>query len=142
MIQNQYVTEYIKLWKTGKIELNKERIMLIAYLEKHILTRDDLYFDETMLENFIKFAERWYFPLEPFQKFFSAFVFLLYKEDDANFYEQFLLLMGRGAGKMVSSPPWRTSLSFRCMASRNITCRLWPTTRNRPRHLLRKSMTL
>ncbi len=99
MIQNKYVTEYIRLWKTGVIELNKERILLIAYLEKHILTRDDLYFDETMLENFIKFAERWYFPLEPFQKFFSAFVFLLYKEDDANFYEQFLLLMGRGAGK-------------------------------------------
>ncbi|WP_102707008.1 terminase TerL endonuclease subunit [Terribacillus saccharophilus] len=99
MIQNKYVTEYIKLWKIGKIELNKERILLIAYLEKYILPRDDLYFDETMLENFIKFAERWYFPLEPFQKFFSAFAFLFHKEDDANFYEQFLLLMGRGAGK-------------------------------------------
>lgn len=99
MIHNQYVSEYIKLWKSGKIELNKERIMLIAYLEKHILPRDDLYFDEEMLENFIKFAERWYFPLNPFQKFLAAFVFLFYKEDGAVFYEQFLWLMARGAGK-------------------------------------------
>jgi phage terminase large subunit-like protein len=99
MIHNKYVEEYINLWKTGKIELNKERIMLIAYLEKYILTRDDLYFDEEMLENFITFAEKWYFPLNPFQKFLAAFVFLFYKEDDAVFYEQFLWTMARGAGK-------------------------------------------
>ncbi|WP_264737301.1 terminase TerL endonuclease subunit [Cytobacillus firmus] len=105
MIQNKYVDEYIKLWKTGKIELNKERIMLICYLEKYILSRDDLYFDEEMHETYISFTEKWYFPLEPFQKFFTAFVFLLYKEDDAIFYEQFLLLMARGAGKngLISS---------------------------------------
>jgi phage terminase large subunit-like protein len=99
MIHNKYVDEYINLWKTGKIELNKERIMLICYLEKHILPRDDIYFDEEMLNNFIKFAERWYFQLNPFQKFLAAFVFLFYKEDDAVFYEQFLWLMARGAGK-------------------------------------------
>jgi phage terminase large subunit-like protein len=99
MIQNKYVDEYINLWKTGKIELNKERIMLICYLEKYILTREDIYFDEEMLENFISFAEKWYFPLNPFQKFLAAFVFLFYKEDDAVFYEQFLWTMARGAGK-------------------------------------------
>lgn len=99
MIHYKYVDEYIKLWKTGKIELNKERILLIAYLEKHILPRDDLYFDEEMHENFITFAEKYYFTLEPFQKFITAFVFFLYEEDDAVFYEQFLLLMARGAGK-------------------------------------------
>jgi len=105
MIYNKYVDEYINLWKTGKIELNKERIMLISYLEKYILTRDDLYFDEEMHENYITFTEKHYFPLEPFQKFFTAFVFLFYKEDDAVFYEQFLLFMARGAGKngLISS---------------------------------------
>src|SRR5699024_11855380 len=41
----------------------------------------------------------WYFPLQPFQKFLVAFVFLYYKEDNANFFEQFLFLMARGAGK-------------------------------------------
>ncbi|WP_100373083.1 terminase TerL endonuclease subunit [Bacillus sp. FJAT-45037] len=105
MIQNKYVNEYISSYKQGKINFNKERILLINYLEKYILTREDLYFDEEMHENYIKFTERWYFPLQPFQKFLTAFVFLFYKEDDAVFYEQFLLLMARGAGKngLISS---------------------------------------
>ena len=57
MIRNKHVDDYINLWKTGKVLLNKERILLIAYLEKHILSRDDLYFDEEQIENFIKFTE-------------------------------------------------------------------------------------
>src|SRR5690625_2737646 len=99
MIKNNYVTEYIESYRNGDIVLNKERIMLIDYIEEHVLTRDDIYFDETMIDNFIRFAEKWYFPLQPFQKFLVAFVFLYYKEDGANFFEQFLLLMARGAGK-------------------------------------------
>ncbi|MDN4525330.1 terminase TerL endonuclease subunit [Fictibacillus fluitans] len=94
-----YVDEYIQLYKSKKIKFNKERKLLIRYLEKHILTRDDLYFDEELIENFIRFAEKWYFPLQPFQKFIICFVFLFYKEDDSVFYEQFFFTMGRGAGK-------------------------------------------
>ncbi|MCI2773421.1 terminase TerL endonuclease subunit [Staphylococcus petrasii] len=99
MISNKYVDNYINLWKTGKILLNKERIMLIAYLEKYVLSRDDLYFDETQIENFIKFTERWYFPLQDFQKFIVPFVFLFEKEGDFLFYEQFFITLGRGGGK-------------------------------------------
>jgi len=99
MISNQYVDEYIDQYKTGKIKLNEERIMLIDYLEKYVLVRDDIYFDDKMIENFIKFSERWYFLLSPFQKFLAAFVFLLYEEDNSVFYEQHLWLMARGAGK-------------------------------------------
>ena len=90
MIRNKHVDDYINLWKTGKVLLNKERILLIAYLEKHILSRDDLYFDEEQIENFIKFTEKWYFPLQSFQKFIVPFVFLFEKEGNL-FYEQFLL---------------------------------------------------
>lgn len=105
MITNKYVDDYISQYRTGKIKLNKERIMLIDYLEKHVLTRDDLYIDEEMHENYIKFTEKWYFLLQPFQKFFTAFVFLFYKKDDSVFYEQFLLMEARGAGKngLISS---------------------------------------
>ncbi|MEK5058638.1 terminase [Paenibacillus sp. FSL H7-0326] len=99
MISNKHVDEYIRQYKSGEIKLNKERIMLIEHLEKRVLNRDDLYFDDVMIENFIKFAEKWYFPLQPFQKFLAAFVFLFYKADDSVFYEQFLWLMARGAGK-------------------------------------------
>nr|WP_245337182.1 terminase TerL endonuclease subunit [Staphylococcus sp. GDY8P131P] len=79
--------------------LNKERIMLIAYLEKHVLSREDLYFDEEQIENFIKFTEKWYFPLQGFQKFIVPFVFLFEKEGNFLFYEQFFITLGRGGGK-------------------------------------------
>lgn len=99
MISNKHVDEYIRLWKTGKILLNKERILLISYLEKEVLTRNDLYFDEEQIENFIKFTERWYFPLQPFQKFIVPFVFLFENEGDFLYYEQFFITLGRGGGK-------------------------------------------
>ena len=99
MISNQHVDYYIDLYETGKVQLNKERIQLIKYLKKHVLVRNDIYFDNNQIDSFIKFAEKWYFPLQPFQKFLVAFVFLYYKEDNTVFYEQFLWLMARGAGK-------------------------------------------
>ncbi len=80
MIQNEYVTEYIEMYRAGKIKLNKERIMLIDYLEKYILIRDDLYFDNEMHDDYIKFTEKWYFELQTFQKFLTAFVFLFMKK--------------------------------------------------------------
>lgn len=99
MISNNHVDEYIRLWKTGKILLNKERIMLIAYLEKDVLSRDDLHFDEEQIENFITFTERYYFPLQPFQKFIVPFVFLFENEGSFLYYEQFFITLGRGGGK-------------------------------------------
>lgn len=99
MISNKYVDEYIKLYEDGKIKLNKERIMLIEYLRKHVLNRDDLYFDDEMIENCIKFGEKWYFPLTPFNKFLIAFIFLFFKKNDRVFYRKHLWLIARGAGK-------------------------------------------
>ncbi|EGQ1599617.1 terminase large subunit [Staphylococcus pseudintermedius] len=99
MIRNIHVDEYIKMWKSGKIILNKERILLIAYLEKYVLNREDLHFDEVQIENFIKFTEKWYFPLQPFQKFIIPFIFLFEKEGDFLYYEQFFITLGRGGGK-------------------------------------------
>lgn len=99
MITNKYVNEYINLWKSGKIKLNEERIMLIEYLEEHVLSRDDLYFDDEMIEKCIRFGEKWYFPLVPFDKFLIAFVFLFYKETGRVFYRKHVWLIARGAGK-------------------------------------------
>ncbi|MDF1997588.1 terminase TerL endonuclease subunit [Peribacillus frigoritolerans] len=99
MISNKYVDGYIKLYETGKIKLNKERVLLIEYLNKLVLSRDDLYFDEEQINNFKRFTEKWYFPLEPFQMFIAAFAFLFYKENGRNFFRKFLIMMGRGGGK-------------------------------------------
>lgn len=99
MISNKYVDEYIQLYESGKIKLNKERIQLIEYLKEHVLNREDLYFNDEMIENCIKFGEKWYFPLQPFQKFLIAFVFLFFTKNDRVFYRKHLWMIGRGAGK-------------------------------------------
>jgi phage terminase large subunit-like protein len=96
---NRYVEEYINLWKSGKIKLNKERIMLIEYLREHVFNNDELYFDDEMIENCIRFGEKWYFPLSAFQKFLIAFVFLFYKKNNRVFYRKHLWMLGRGGGK-------------------------------------------
>lgn len=98
MISYKYVDEYIQLWRDGKIILNKERILLIEWLEKHILTRSDIYFDSEQIENFIKFTEKYYFKLNLFQKFLACFIFLYYDDGDLVFDEHFYY-MARGAGK-------------------------------------------
>src|SRR5699024_9942288 len=99
MIKNEYVERYIDLYETGKIKLNKERIMLIEYLKEHVLSRDDLYFDDKHIEQCIQYIEKWYFPLKEFQKFVIAFFFLFNKETKRLFYRRFLIMMGRGGGK-------------------------------------------
>lgn len=99
MIKQKYVEEYIELYRSGKVKFNKERELLIEYLEKYVLNRDDVYFDDEMIEDCINFGEKWYFPLQPFQKFLIAFVFLLYKKNGRVFYRKFLWMLGRGGGK-------------------------------------------
>lgn len=99
MIKQQYVTDYIKLYKTGKIKLNKERVMLIKYLEKYVLSDDSLYFNEKQINDCINYGNKWFFPIQPFQKLLIAFVFLYHKNNDRRYYKEHLWLMGRGAGK-------------------------------------------
>lgn len=98
MIHNKYVDDYIKDYEEGHLLFNKERIQLVDYLKKSVLSDGTLHFDNEQIENCIKFSEKWFFKLQPFQKFLIAFVFL-YHEDGTNYYEDFLWMMGRGSGK-------------------------------------------
>ncbi|MCQ4117081.1 terminase large subunit [Ligilactobacillus sp. MP3] len=93
----RYVEEYIELYKSGQLVLNEERIKLLDLIENDVLTQD-VYFDEERIEKCIRFIEKWYFELKPFQKFIIAFIFLR-RSNGLLFYDNFLLLMGRGAGK-------------------------------------------
>ncbi len=99
MITNKYVDYYIEQWRNGDITLNQERIDLFNYLQTHIYSRDDVFFDEEMIENCIKFIERWYFPTLPFQRFIISNIFLIDKSTKAAFFTEIAILMGRGAGK-------------------------------------------
>ena len=95
---NKYVKFYIDKYKNGEIVFNKERQLLVEYLEQNILHREDLHFDEEQIERCITFIEKFYFKLQPFQKFLIAFVFLFDDEDEL-YFEQYFWLVARGAGK-------------------------------------------
>nr|DAZ21436.1 MAG TPA: Large Terminase [Caudoviricetes sp.] len=99
MIRNKYVDEYIQQWRDGKIILNQERIDLINYLENHVLVKDNIYFDDEKIDKCIRFIDKWYFPVQAFQKFIIAFLFLMDEELDTPYFTEFALFMGRGAGK-------------------------------------------
>ncbi|HFK1722007.1 terminase [Bacillus thuringiensis] len=98
MIVHKCVSEYIELYETGTVVLNKERIMLIHYLKQDILTRNDLHFDMDLIHKCVTFIEKWHFKLNSFQKFLIAFVFLFDEYEDV-YFDQHFWMMARGAGK-------------------------------------------
>ncbi|MGF3115374.1 terminase TerL endonuclease subunit [Facklamia sp. P12937] len=98
MISHPYIDYYINQWRNGKIKLNQERIDLINYLERAVLSRNDIWFNESQIDEFVRFAEKWFFKLEPFQKFLISFVFLYFK-DGTLVFDIYFWTMARGAGK-------------------------------------------
>src|SRR5690606_24927796 len=98
LISHKYVEEFIRMWRDGESILSKDRVFLIEWLDRDILTRDDIYFDDKQIESCITFTEKYYFPLQPFQKFLTCFIFLYYNDGSLVFDEHFYY-MARGAGK-------------------------------------------
>lgn len=94
-----FFDEYVDLYERGVIPFNKERIQLVEYLKKEILQRDDLYFDDEMIQKFVRYTEKNFFPLAKYQKFITPFIFLYRKEDDEVFFDEFLNTIARGGGK-------------------------------------------
>lgn len=96
---NKHVKAYIDAWESGEIIFNKDRIRLVEYLKEQIFPRDDIYFDEEMIEKYIRFSEKNFFPLARYQKFIAPFIFLFYREDQEVFFDEFLITIARGGGK-------------------------------------------
>lgn len=100
MLTHPYVDDYISRYKSGELIANDKLGQLIDFLEREILPfDDDWYFDEEQIDNFVEFTETYYYPLDDWELFITPFVFLFYHEDDDVVFNQFVLIMGRGAGK-------------------------------------------
>ncbi len=97
MIKCREIDEYIRYAEKHPKWINKERKLLIKNIVKPTLRRDDIFFDEKTYQNCIRYCEKHYYPLFPYQKFIYAFVFM-YK-DDAPLFPKFFIMMGRGNGK-------------------------------------------
>lgn len=98
MISHRYIDEYVAMYENGDIKLNQDRIDLIHYVQNVVLVMDGIYFDNKQINDCVAFTEKWFFELEPFQKFLICFIFLYFEENDTVF-DIFLWFMARGSGK-------------------------------------------
>jgi phage terminase large subunit-like protein len=99
---NKHIDFYLDQVESGKIIVSKEVQQLIDYLKKKLEDEKDLiYIDHDEIEEAISSIEKYFpFKLLAWQKFITAFVVgLIYREDDSLVFNEFFLMMGRGAGK-------------------------------------------
>lgn len=100
MIVCREIAEYLEYVQEHQNWINKDRELLIENIVKPLLERDDVFFDEKTYQNCIKYCEKYYYKLFPYQKFIYAFVFM-YKDSEYQkpIFRKFIIIMGRGNGK-------------------------------------------
>jgi phage terminase large subunit-like protein len=100
MICCKEIDEYIKFVEENPDETDDEIKLLIKNIVKPTLSRDDVFFDEDQYYKCIRYCEKWYYKLFPYQKFIYAFVFMYEdKNRDIVIFPDIFILMGRGNGK-------------------------------------------
>ena len=99
MLSQKHVDDYIELYESGAIKLNRDRIDMVEWVKRVVLIQKHFYFDEKQIENCISFIEQYFFKLEPFQKFLIAFVFLFDPELDEVVFDEHFWTLARGGGK-------------------------------------------
>ena len=97
MIECKEIAEYLEYAEAHPNWINLDRKLLIENIVKPLLERNDVFFDEKTYQNCIKYCEKHYYKLFPYQKFVYAFAFM-YK-DDIPIFPKFLIIEGRGNGK-------------------------------------------
>lgn len=100
MIYCKEIDEYIKFVEENPEETDDEIKLLIKNIVKPTLSRDDVFFDEDKYYKCIRYCERWYYKLFPYQKFIYALIFMYEdKNRDVVIFPDVFILMGRGNGK-------------------------------------------
>lgn len=97
----KYVTNYIEKVNKGEIIVCKEQKQLFEYLETRVLNRNDIYYDETMVEKSIEVPAKYFpFKLVDWQTFLHSFIYgFRWKDTNELVFDTFLIYIGRGAGK-------------------------------------------
>lgn len=98
MICCKEINEYLTIYEKCRNVFNQERVLLIENIVKPTLKRTDIIFDSEMYYKCIRYCEKWYYELFPYQKFIYAFVFM-YDKEDFPVFRTFFIKMGRGNGK-------------------------------------------
>jgi len=100
MICCHEIDEYIKFVEENPNETDDEIKLLIKNIIKPTLSRDDVFFDEETFHKAVKYCEKWYYKLFPYQKFAYALFFMYDKNNpDIVIFPDILIVMARGNGK-------------------------------------------
>lgn len=97
MIICKEVAEYLRYAEEHQAWINEERKLLIENVVLPTMRRNDIFFDEKTYKNCLKYCEKHYYKLFPYQKYIYAFAFM-YK-NDMPIFPKFFIMMGRGNGK-------------------------------------------
>lgn len=99
MKYNKYIDRWIYLIESEKIKSCKEQKMLIKWL-KNKLDNEDIIIKHEEIEKAIITKEKYFnFKLLDWEKFIDACEYGLYYKDGSLVFDEFFIMIGRGAGK-------------------------------------------
>ena len=75
------IADYIEFVKNNPNEVDEDIKLAIKNIILPTLSRDDVFFDEETYYKCIKYCEKWYYKLIPYQKFIYAFYFMYDKNN-------------------------------------------------------------
>lgn len=91
------IDDYIQLVESGKELVNRERLDLIKYIKPKLA---EAIIDGPAIDRAIKVMNSNFDgQTMPWQDFITAFIFGVFEQDGSLMFNEFLVLMGRGAGK-------------------------------------------
>lgn len=94
------IADYIEFVKNNPNEVDEDIKLAIKNIILPTLSRDDVFFDEETYYKCIKYCEKWYYKLIPYQKFIYAFYFMYEKNNlDIVIFPDIFIFMCRGNGK-------------------------------------------
>lgn len=92
------INQYIQLVDSGKVLISDENRLLLDNIVIPLLSSEDIIFDNETYQKCIKYVEKFFYKLVPFQKFLYAFHFM-YDSDNNLVFNEYIYVMGRGNGK-------------------------------------------
>lgn len=94
------INDYIDYVDANPDETSEDIKLLVKNIINPTLKRDDIILDDEMFNTCIKFCEKWFYYLFPYQKFLYACVFIYEKSNpDVVVFSDIFQVMGRGNGK-------------------------------------------
>ena len=89
MINCKEIEEYLRYVEDNPKKINRERSLLIKNIVLPTLRRNDVFFDEKTYQNCLKYCEKHYYKLFPYQKFIYALPLCMWAT--CRYFKSFLL---------------------------------------------------